>query len=446
MRRLASIGTLVVIAGHFIFGAEAHAQTTPSKEVPLDVAEPPFAHGDFSWMNGQNRQPESLLKAGPVNLSLIVDAYYLWSTNHPVDHTAFPSTTAPRHNELSLNMASVGIELPPNAIDTKAGGPVGQFALQYGSMGETNFGQDRTLSRGFFLTKPAFLPIRAASAGWHFHWLHGANIEIGILPSYIALESYIPQENWNYLHPFVSDFTPYYFSGVRAQFHLSQKLKVEAWIVNGWQTFGQWHEGRAGGYLWNYRPTERLSFTNTMYLGQEAAFDPKSIRWYTDNFAQFQYYKAQSGFVRSVAVCVVGDLGYEYRGDGSRYGFRTGESITHRIDFKGNVGLTFRADLYYDPSQALVTSLPLESPYTRPAQDREFFGGGITTTVDFLPSPWLLTRLEFMHRATSIPYFSGPGGITGPNGVAPSGTAAATYIPDLRRSDNRIVANVTLRL
>ena len=27
----------------------------------------------------------------------------------------------------------------------------------------------------------------------------------------------MPQENWNYTHPFVSDFTPYYFAGSRTQ-------------------------------------------------------------------------------------------------------------------------------------------------------------------------------------------------------------------------------------
>lgn len=67
----------------------------------------------------------------------------------------------------TTNMGSIGIEIQPNAIDNRAGGPIGQFSLQYGSMGETNFGQDRTLSRGFYLTKAAFLPIRTASAGWH---------------------------------------------------------------------------------------------------------------------------------------------------------------------------------------------------------------------------------------------------------------------------------------
>jgi hypothetical protein len=413
---------------------------------PLDVAEPPFSEGDFTWMNGSNRQPESLLKVGPATLSLIVDTYYLWSFARPIDHTAFPSTTAPRHNEISLNMVSPGIEIQPNAIDGPAGGPIGQFSLQYGSMGETNFGQDRTLSRGAYLTKAAFLPIRTASAGWHFHWLHGVNTEFGIFPSHIGMESYIPQENWNYLHPFVSDFTPYYFSGSRTQIYPSRNFKFELWVVNGWQTFGQWHEGRAGGYLWNWRPTDRFSLTNTLYVGQEAPFDSNSFRWYTDNYAQIQYYRDAGGFVRSLALCLVADLGHEHRGDGAPDGFMTGYSITNRVEVAGGFAFTLRGDIYYDQSQALVTSFPVDSPYVRPQQDKAFLGGGITTTLDYWPSPWLLARLEYMHREANIPLFSGRGGITGPDGVPPTDPASSAFRPDLKKHDNRVVANVTLRL
>jgi hypothetical protein len=68
-------------------------------------------------------------------------------------------------------------------------------------------------------------------------------------------------------------------------------------------------------------------------------------------------------------------------------------------------------------------------------------------TLDYWPSPWLLTRLEYSHRGANQPYFSGRDGITGPNGVPPVDAAAqASFVPDLQRSDDRIVGNLTLRL
>ena len=67
--------------------------------------------------------------------------------------------------------------------------------------------------------------------------------------------------------------------------------------------------------------------------------------------------------------------------------------------------------------------------------------------MDYWPSPWLLTRLEYSHRDANQPYFSGHGGITGPGGVPPiDPVAQAAFIPDLVESDDRLTFNVTLRL
>jgi hypothetical protein len=281
------------------------APPTSSTSKPLDLTEPPFADKDFSWLNGSNRQPDSLLHVGPTILSLYVDVFYAFQFNRPIDHTIFPTTVAPRFNEIGLNLASIGIELPPNAIDTRGGGPIGQFSLQYGDFVQAVSGQDTTVTRGFFLANEALQAVRTASAGWHFHVLHGINLEFGVFPSYMGMESYLPQENWNYTHPFVSDFTPYYFYGGRAQMYLTSDVKLELWVVNGWQTYGQWQEAKSGGYLLNWRPDERFVVANIIYIGQTEPTDSGAIRYYTDNYAQFQYFKNPNGFFASSALCVV---------------------------------------------------------------------------------------------------------------------------------------------
>ncbi len=410
---------------------------------PLDLREPPFANEDFTWLNGSNRQPNSLLKLGPTILSLYVDAFYAWQFSRPIDHTIFPTTTAPRHNELGFNLASIGIELPPNAIDSPSGGPVGQFSIQYGAITQTVGGQDTTVRRGFYLSTTALQAIRTASAGWHFHFLHGLNLEFGIFPSYVAMESYLPQENWNYTHPFVSDFTPYYFYGGRAQTYLTDRLKLELWVVNGWQTYGQWQEAKSGGYLLNWRPTQRFIVANVFYAGQTSPDDPGAVRYYTDNYAQLQYFRNPEGFITSSAVCLVADVGYQAR-TLAPGGPMAGASITHRTELHSGWALTVRADIYYDKTRAVTPQLPVGSPYTLPDAQSPFLGGGFTATVDYLPSPWLLWRLEYAHRFANVPFFTGHGGITG-NG--PDGTpGVGGFTPDLVQADDRIVTNVTLRL
>ena len=405
---------------------------------PLDVKEPPFGNYDYTWLNGSNRQPNSLLGIGPLTMSVYADVYYAYQFSSPTDHTIFPSTTAARHNELSVNMAAIGFDV------TGLDGPIGRVYLQYGANAETVAAQDTTTTRGFYLTNRAFNNIQQAAAGWHYHSLHGINVEFGIFQSYIALESYLPQENWNYTHPFVSDFTPYYFSGSRTQIYLEQDLKLELWLVNGWQTLGQWHEARSGGYLWNWRPGGNLSLTHTFYTGKEAQTDAGAQRYYTDNYIQYKYFDGGAkGQIKSSAVCLVADFGYEHRTNATS-GIMTGYSLTNRVEFTPEWALTARADVFYDETQAVITQLPQGNQASPGIPNRPFWGGGGTVTVDYLPSPWIIYRLEYSHRNANLPYFSGHGGITGPAGVLQ--VAGSTFAPDLKQSDDRIVANVTLRL
>jgi hypothetical protein len=427
MRSLLAVVAIGALMGH----------PAAADEKPLDEREPPYGNGDFSWLNGSNRQPDSLLKWGPLTGSVFVDAYYAFQFAQPGDHTIFQTTTAPRHNELAVNLVALGVEV------SGLNGPIGRLYLQAGSNVETDWGQDASTLRGQFLTLRTFAPVQQAAAGWHFHALHGINVEGGIFPSYFALESYLPQENWNYTHPFVSDFTPYYFAGTRTQLFLRQNLKLELWLVNGWQTFGQWHETRAGGYQLNVRPSEHVSINHSTYVGKDEMADPHAVRFYVDNFIQWQWLKG--GPLKSSALALVADIGWEHRSR-DRSGLMTGGSLTDRVELDERWAACARADIFYDRTQALVIQLPLGSPYSLPDKGA-FLGGGIALTLDFTPSPWLLLRLEYAHRWANIPYFSGPRGITGPGGVAPADpAAAATFTPDLRKSDDRIVANATLRL
>jgi hypothetical protein len=181
-----------------------------------------------------------------------------------------------------------------------------------------------------------------------------------------------------------------------------------------------------------------------IYIGKDQPLDPHAVRLYTDNVVQWQWLRG--GAVKSSALALVADVGWEHR-SARPSGLMTGGSISDRVEFNDQWAACLRGDLFYDQTQALVVQLPLGSPYQLPGKG-EFLGGGLAATLDFAPSPWLLLRLEYAHRLANMPYFSGPGGITGPGGVAEvaGDPAAAAFTPDLRKSDDRLVANATLRL
>jgi hypothetical protein len=123
-----------------------------------------------------------------------------------------------------------------------------------------------------------------------------------------------------------------------------------------------------------------------------------------------------------------------------------GVSLAHRFEWAEKWKSSIRADMFYDATQAISPKYPVGAAYPWPGKN-PFFAGGLTATLDFWPSPWLVTRLEYAHRLANQPIFSGSGGITGPGGELPtSAAAAATFTPDLRRFDDRILFNVTMRL
>ncbi len=337
-------------AAALLFLAWAGAAAADDKPRPRDVAEPPFGDQDSRWMNGQNAQPPSLLAMGPVTWAFYVDGYYAFQFHQPIDHTIFPTTVAPRHNELSINLAVLGVEL------TGLDGPIGRLYIQYGANSETTAGQDATTERGFFLTNRTFNHVQQAAVGWHFHALHGINVELGIFPSYVGLESYLPQENWSYTHALVSDATPYYFFGLRAQLYVTRHFKLELWAVNGWQTFGQWHEARAGGYLWNWRPREWLSIVNSIYVGQDVEDDPDPVRIYCDNNLQVRYFKGQK--IKWVALSLVADYGYDHRSNAPS-GSIAGAALANRFQWTDKWATTLRGDIFYDQTQAISPRLPI---------------------------------------------------------------------------------------
>jgi hypothetical protein len=88
----------------------------------------------------------------------------------------------------------------------------------------------------------------------------------------------------------------------------------------------------------------------------------------------------------------------------------------------------------------------------------KFDAWDVQLTADYMPNDFITFRLEYNHRAASIPYFSGPGGLTpcvngvcsnvGPAGSWPvAGTPGLQNAgPDLSYDENRITLALMVKL
>ena len=66
---------------------------------------------------------------------------------------------------------------------------------------------------------------------------------------------------------------------------------------------------------------------------------------------------------------------------------------------------------------------------------------------DFMPNGYVTFRLEYTHRAASVPYFSGHGGVTPPGGnQGTPGSQVEGWAPDLATSEDRLSLALMLKL
>lgn len=425
----------------------------------------PMEGMDCTWWNGGDRRTTPTLAGKYFTPTVMVDANYTHSFNDPIDNTVVGSTALARNNEMEVSAAHLG-------GDFFYKGARGHIVTQFGTRSTVIPRNDYSPYKGQYQLADAYRYLAEANAGYHFNILHGINIDAGMFMSYIGLNSYYQVENWEYQASFTSDNTPWFFNGIRLQIFPTKKLKIEPWIINGWQSYGMFNRqpGVGGNITWC--PNENIKLLTNDYYGADAALIPNRKRFHSDNSLLVRYFKRKnSKGLSQMAFSLTGDIGFE-KGGGVN-GFHSGDSLQgpaqyfvslmfyNRIWFmKNKFSWTFGGGYMQNPGRYLVlyptgdaSPLPNPSnptttagthPYSANPGD-QFTGIDYSTNFDWMPNEHICFRLEYVHRESSVPYFAGHGGVTSPSGYATTGLNS-TWIPDLVKSEERIIFAVLFRL
>nr|AGC71678.1 outer membrane protein [uncultured bacterium A1Q1_fos_2386] len=284
------------------------AMNVQSVQSPQRPAEP-FAWGDFGWINGGSRQTSRLLDSPYFTPQLDIDSNYTYSFNQPKDNTIVGSTATARHNELTLAFAGIG-------GDVHVGNVRGRIFTQFGTRSSAVPRNDLTVNRGQFDLQSVYKYLSEAYAGYHFDKLHGINLDVGLFFSYVGLFSYTQFENWGYQASFTSDNTPWFFNGARLQIFPTDRLKLELWLINGWQTYGKFNQLPGVGYQVHYAPREWIKLVCNGYVGTDTQGSEHRVRFHSDNSVLVRYLnRADARGVSRAALSFTFDLGFE-EGDG----------------------------------------------------------------------------------------------------------------------------------
>ena len=438
----------------------------------------PFAYGDFTWLNGAPRTHAPIFDTKFFTPEVRFDTHFMESFNQPIDHTLGGATESFRSGEVQVEQISVGGDFHWHNVR-------GRVLYMDGLFATTTPRNDASAGVGQWDVRGAYKYVSEAYGGYHFDVNHGLNIDAGIFVSYIGLFSYYNFDNWVYQPSYVSSNTPWFFNGVRVQWFPTNKLKIEPWIINGWQSYNKYnsHPGLGGQIL--YRPKEWLSLVFNQYgYGQDNLGLPKVERIHTDDSIEVRYYnKPESTGITKMAFSLTGDLGCQY-GPGFRCtGGATKDSFAgwmgyNRIWFaKDQLAVTYGGGRMNNPGRYLTLLPPINgadaisgSPYFPENPGLPAHMWDTSLGIQWMPKEWITWWLEGVYRHSDVPYWTGRHGITPPGGNngfpsqyacisgAPSGTtdlttaeaacgggASSVWFPDMRNSQATLSAGIMVK-
>ena len=452
-----SVTALILI---FMSGINLPAQeVTKTEKIPFDGI-------DATWQNGSDRRDSSVFHNMKYFMpSVMIDVNYTHSFNNPNDNTVVGSTALARNNEVQVSGLHFGGDFYFKNARAR-------IMTQFGTRSIVVPRNDYSPYRGQYQLANVYRYLSEASVGYHFNLLYGINIDAGMFMSYVGLNSYYQPENWEYQASFTSDNTPWFFNGIRIQIYPTKHIKIEPWIINGWQSYGKFNSMPGLGANITYMPNSNFKILTNDYYGTDAAGLPERKRFHSDNSVLVRYFsKPESKGISQMAFSLTGDFGFE-KGGGVN-GFKDGDSIHgpaqyfvsamfyNRIwFFKKMFAWTFGGGIMTNPGRYLVLyptgqASPLPDPndptktegafpFSANPGDK-FQGWDCSTNIDFMPNQSLTFRIEFVHRESNVPYFAGSGGVTSQTGYSTT-PLDPSWKPDLVKSESRIIFALLFRI
>jgi hypothetical protein len=434
--------------------AESQLATSPTQASKPE----PFAFADFTWLTGNPRTKESPIDTKVFTGEIRFDTAYHYSFNHPQDHTIGGSSEVFRSDEVQVTQIGVGGDFHYNNVR-------GRLMTQFGMYSQTTPRNDASPGRGQWNLDNAYRYISEAYGGYHFDKLNGINVDAGIFMSYVGLFSYYQFDNWAYQPSYVSSNTPWFFNGVRIQIFPSDKLKIEPWIVNGWQSYGKFNKAPGLGLQILWRPNGSVSVLGNQYWGTDTLGIPGRKRIHTDDSIQVKYFDRPGNTLSKAAFTFTFDAGCEYGKDSgvSCTGGSPDKPAQYFLGFMAYNRFWFHNDLFAltlgtgaitNPGRYLVLIPPINgatafsgTPYFTANPGDRYKAWDASITFDYMPKQFSTFRFEYNHRAANVPYFSGEGGVTPPGGnTGTPGSLVPGFTPDLRKYERRFTIAVLIKL
>ncbi|MDQ2711255.1 MAG: porin [Acidobacteriota bacterium] len=319
--------------------------------------------------------PETTFSTSSVRLKGIdfggmFDGYYSFNNNHPASGFNEFYNFDDRTNQVDLNMLKLTISHDPDPVGFRVDVGLGRaFEIMHTPTPDPD---------GFRFLEQAYVSVKPK--GWK-----GFEADFGEFATSAGAEVIETKDNWNYSRSLLFALAnPYYHFGIRTSMPIGSTLNVGLQVVNGWNTIVDEH----GNNMQTIGITEALTrkkftWSNNYYVGPQYTsitrgnrnlYDTTLLLTPTDKFSAYinfdygQQHSLTAGLNHWIGVAGAAHW-----------------QMTKRIAFSPRFE-------YYNDSSGFTTGT---------AQKLH----EITVTGEYKLLDGLLTRLEYRHDGSNVPYF-----------------------------------------
>ena len=385
---MTALGMAATIVAGLLCGAapvEAHSDTPGAGQQPAGSESLSIAASAAAAL-APDAVPKDEQDAAPapsfwesLQFSGFVDGYYLWALN---EQDLQLRNFDVNHNTFNLNYAEVAIGKPTSDV-SRAG-----FRLDVGA------GDTADLVNAFEPGGTDYLKyVQQGYVSYLAPIGKGLSVDFGKFVTPHGAEVIETKDNFNYSRGLLFALAiPYYHTGFRLGYAVSDKVSVTGYLVNGWNNVRDNNDAKTAGASVAFKPTGRLTFTQAYMAGRELT-DEDGVRHLFDTLVSYSATDALSVIgnfdygrdsVAGVDVAWYGAaVGFKYQLNDTwafspRYeifkdddGFATGlaqtlQEVTLTGEYKAPAGLIarfeFRSDFsdedYFNDKTGLTSSQP----------------------------------------------------------------------------------------
>ncbi len=197
-----------------------------------------------------------------VRLVGLLDVYYGYDFNEPQNNQRPYAVSSADHNRLSVNLAYLGVTYKKENLRAR-------FIPAFGTYMNANYADEPGSLR--FLHE--------ANAGVRLSQKGEIWLDAGVIGSPYTHESAVSKDHFLYTRALAPEYVPYYLSGLKLSANAGKKVKLYAYVLNGWQVISDNNTYPAFGTQVEYRPGKRWLINLNTYAGNEERPGNLNQRW-----------------------------------------------------------------------------------------------------------------------------------------------------------------------